>query len=114
MGRKKNDGKGRLGGRAKGTPNKFTNDIKEWISNIIDNHKEQIEDDLQVIDAKDRLLILEKLLGYIVPKQQSVSIEAQLTAEYKELRLLLNDTPEEYIEQITQKIIELNNKKKEY
>lgn len=47
MPRKKNDGKGRMGGRAKGTPNKTTSKIKDWISQLIDNNRELIEEDIK-------------------------------------------------------------------
>ena len=36
MARQKNDGKGRMGGRAKGTPNKTTAAVKDWLSEIMD------------------------------------------------------------------------------
>ena len=43
MARQKNDGRGRIGGRSKGTPNKVTSTIKDWISQIIDDNREQVE-----------------------------------------------------------------------
>ena len=36
MARQKNDGKGRMGGRQKGTPNKVTGTVKEWLADLID------------------------------------------------------------------------------
>lgn len=71
MARQKNDGKGRLGGRAKGTPNKVTTNIKDWIVQVIDNNKQQMERDLKALSPKDRLAMLEKLMQYVVPKQKT-------------------------------------------
>ena len=76
-GRKKDDGRGRLGGRAAGTPNKVTGTVKEWIASLIDKNREQMELDLAQLEPKDRLLILERLMQYVVPKQQAVGIESQ-------------------------------------
>lgn len=73
MPRKKNDGKGRLGGRAKGTPNKVTATTKEWLTDLINRNREQIETDLKQLEAKDRLQMLEKLMQYVVPKQQAMT-----------------------------------------
>lgn len=73
MARQKNDGKGRMGGRQKGTPNKVTASVKDWIAQVIDKNRRQMERDIKALEPKDRLQILEKLLGYVVPKQQSVS-----------------------------------------
>ena len=76
-GRKKDDGRGRLGGRTAGTPNKVTGTVKEWIASLIEKNREQMELDLAQLEPKDRLLILERLMQYVVPKQQAVGIESQ-------------------------------------
>lgn len=73
MARQKNDGKGRIGGRQSGTPNKVTASVKEWLSTLIDKNRKQIEKDIKQLEPKERLLILEKLMQYVVPKQQAVS-----------------------------------------
>lgn len=73
MARQKNDGKGRMGGRQKGTPNKVTANVRDWLSELINKNRNQIESDLKRLDPKDRLQVLEKLLQYVLPKQQSVS-----------------------------------------
>lgn len=73
MARQKNDGKGRLGGRAKGTPNKVTSSVKDWIVKVINDNREQMEADLTTLEPKERLQILEKLMSYVVPKQQALN-----------------------------------------
>lgn len=62
-------------GRPKGTPNKITQDMRQWLTAVIENNREQMEQDLKAIDPKDRLIILERLMQYVIPKQQSVSAE---------------------------------------
>ncbi len=73
MARQKNDGKGRLGGRQKGTPNKVTASVKDWLSDLIDKNRKQVEDDIKQLEPRDRLMVLEKLMQYVIPKQQAVS-----------------------------------------
>lgn len=78
MARQKNDGKGRIGGRAKGTPNKVSSTVKDWISQLIDDNRVQIEKDIKKLSPKDRLQMFEKLMQYVVPKQQSVRADIDL------------------------------------
>lgn len=75
MARQKNDGKGRLGGRQKGTPNKVTADLRCWLSDLIDENRRQIVKDLKGLEPKERLLIFEKLMQYVIPKQQAVKAD---------------------------------------
>lgn len=62
-------------GRPKGTPNKITTDMRGWLSAIIDKNRKQMERDLKKLDPKDRLQILEKMMQYVIPKQQAVSAD---------------------------------------
>lgn len=64
-------------GRPKGTPNKITQDVRQWISTVIEDNRKQMEQDLKAIEPKERLAILERLMQYIVPKQQAVSAEIE-------------------------------------
>lgn len=62
-------------GRPKGTPNKATTTMKDWINNFIDGHIEQIEEDFDCLDPKERLNFICKLLPYVVPKMVEVKDE---------------------------------------
>ena len=62
-------------GRPKGTPNKITADMRGWLTAVIDKNRKQMERDLKKLDPKDRLQILEKLMQYVIPKQQAVSAD---------------------------------------
>lgn len=59
-------------GRPKGIPNKTTSEIKEFLTKIVSDNKEQIERDLRELEPKERLQILEKFIQYVVPKMQNV------------------------------------------
>ena len=77
MPRQKNDGRGRLGGRAKGTPNKVTTDLKTWIASILDDGRGRFVEDLGALQPIERVKIYVTLLNYVIPKQQAV--EANVT-----------------------------------
>jgi len=100
-------------GRPAGTPNRITSDLRNWIENLISKNLTLIETDLKKLEPKDRLIILERFLQYTIPKQQSISVEAQIQAEYEAIELLLDKAPEQAIDEITTRLIKLNklNKK---
>lgn len=94
MARQKNDGRGRMGGRQKGSGNKVTTSVKVWIAELINNNRAQVEKDIEQLEPKERLQFIEKLLHYVVPKQQAVSAEVSIEQ-------LTPDQMEELIENIT-------------
>ena len=62
-------------GRPKGKPNKITQDVRQWLSTVIDKNRRQMERDLKALEPKERLQMLEKLMQYVIPKQQAVSAD---------------------------------------
>lgn len=69
-------------GRPKGTPNKVTTDLRGFIKNLLDKNAKQLERDFAMLEPKDRLSLTEKLFQYIIPKQQSQSVNfEQITSE---------------------------------
>ena len=101
MARPKNDGRGRLGGRAKGTPNKTTSSIRDWLTKLVNKNKRQIQQDLDALDPKSRLEALAKFLPYIAPKQQAVAAV--------DLNRLSDDQLDRVIEQIAANVMEDGN-----
>lgn len=67
-------------GRPAGTANKLTSDLRSKINTIIENQIDCIEKDLQALEPKERLQIVEKLISYCVPKLQAQSIEIDLNS----------------------------------
>lgn len=96
-----------MGGRTKGTPNKVTGTVKEWIASIIDGNRKQFEEDLRNLDAGERVRTISNLLQYVTPKIQSVSPEELLEKEMQEIRELLFDFPENMIDRVAEKVKEL-------
>lgn len=88
-------------GRPKGKPNKITQDVRGWLSAVIDKNRKQMERDLKALEPKDRLQMLEKLMQYVVPKQQAVSTEIDFTK-------LSDDQLDAVIDQLTKGIDDEN------
>lgn len=66
-------GSAKTGGRKAGTPNKSTASMREWITQIINTNQAELATAFQTLEPKQKWDVAEKLLGYIVPKQQAVS-----------------------------------------
>jgi hypothetical protein len=98
---------GNPAGRPKGAKCKVTIKLMERISAIIDNNIGQIEDDLQALCPLDRVKAFASLLNYVLPKQQSIDVGRKIEAEYDALRQLLESCPEEAINAIANKVMEL-------
>jgi hypothetical protein len=104
MKRGRKPGTPKTGGRQPGTGNKITTELRQWLQTLLQDNRGQFEEDLATVEPEKRLAILEKLLSYVLPKPQDIALQL----EYKHLERLLQETPEQYIEQISQKLIELN------
>lgn len=108
MGQKKGQ-TGNPNGRPKGSPNRVTGTVKEWIASIIDGNREQFEDDLKKLDAGERVRVISNLLPFVVPKLQSASAQELLEVEYKKLEELLDTAPDEAIILISERINKLKD-----
>lgn len=74
----------KTGGRQKGSVNKTTAITKGVIADMLAKYKESglMDSDFMQLESKDRLLIAEKLMQYVMPKIQSVDMN--MMAEVKE------------------------------
>jgi hypothetical protein len=71
-------GSQKTGGRAKGTPNKLTNDLRTWINDLLNENRAQFAADLKKLEPQQRVSIFEKLLCYAIPKMHSVEAKIDL------------------------------------
>lgn len=74
-------------GRPKGSKNRDNKKLREFIEEIV-NDRTQIQKDLKALEPLERLQIIEKLMGYVLPKLRSVENKidfAQLTDEQIDL-----------------------------
>ena len=100
MPRQKGDGRGRNGGgRQKGTPNKATSSMRDWLQKLFDKNKKQVMQDLEALDPKSRLEALAKFLPYLIPKQQAVAASV-------DLHTLTDEQLDSIVEQITANLMD--------
>ena len=59
---------GNPNGRPKGIPNKTTSTVRNWLVQLINDNREQLEQDFKNLDPEKRLDLLQKLLPYLMPK----------------------------------------------
>lgn len=73
----------KTGGRTKGTPNKISKVTKDVISSLLDDYNEsgKMQEDFDALDPKDRLVVAEKLMQYVMPKLQSASVDMSVEKE---------------------------------
>ena len=113
MARQKNDGKGRMGGRAKGTPNQTTTDLKEWINSMLENGKEEFIKRLENSDDRDYIRTFIGLLNYVIPKQAPTSPDDVLRKEKEMFQELMLSMPDVMINRLAEQLNKLNDKENE-
>ena len=64
-------------GRPKGKPNRITADLREYLKQLLNDNLDQFSKDFEQLEPKDRLIIMERLLGYILPKLSNVAINEE-------------------------------------
>lgn len=84
MARAKNDGKGRMGGRTKGTPNKVSSEVKNALAPIVmayvngeglGDTKAKLAEDLEAMQPAERAKVMKDLIPYVIPKLSAVEIK---------------------------------------
>lgn len=63
MGRLKNDGRGRLGGRTKGTTNKPLAPLNEWVLGMVNRNRSRFEKDLETLTPQERAKVFSNLIA---------------------------------------------------
>lgn len=63
----------KTGGRAKGTPNKLTTELRISLKNILADEIKDIPKILKDLEPKDRLELIIKLMTFALPKVQAVN-----------------------------------------
>ena len=63
----------KTGGRELGTPNKTTSELRKVLKHMVDDELQNIQDNINELEPKERIELLIKLLPYVMPKVQTVS-----------------------------------------
>ena len=76
----------KTGGRKKGTPNKISSQVKEKLSQIIDETIDSL--DISVMNSNQKIKLIQIGLQYIIPKSQIIEEqEAQSKQTHKNTNL---------------------------
>jgi hypothetical protein len=96
-------------GRPRGAENKATGELRTVIAGVLSKEMTtvKIKALLAKLDPAQRLNYMIKLSEFILPKQQNISIEQQVQAEYSELEKLLINAPDEAITELEKRITNL-------
>lgn len=109
----------KTGGRQKGTQNKTTSAIKNYITEALSEYMQPakkgskqptLSADLLAMLPEDRVRAMTQLAGYVIPKQQALSVEQQAQMEEEALTSWLEAAPAEAIDAIAAKVIELQKR----
>jgi hypothetical protein len=64
----------KTGGRSKGTPNRNTNEIREYFKTLINNNLEQINKDIETLEPKERIKTILELSKFVIPTLKTTEI----------------------------------------
>lgn len=65
---------GNPSGRPRGAKDKKSEKIRKWLLDIVENRRDTIADDLDVVDPATRLNFIAKIMPYIAPRLASVDV----------------------------------------
>ena len=87
----------KTGGRQKGTPNKTTSTLRSAISKIVNDYynSDTLVEDIGKLKPKERVDMMERLAAYVVPKLQSVDLNAEVKTEHTIEDMLIELAAEE-------------------
>lgn len=71
-------GRPKTGGRKKGTANKVTKDLRQWVTKFINNKTDRLERDWKKLTPRERVFMFERLLKYALPTLSNTKLETNL------------------------------------
>ncbi|WP_300597359.1 hypothetical protein [Niabella sp.] len=74
----KNGGRTPGSGRAKGTPNKATVDLREFVTSFIAANATNLQKEFNKMSPAQKFAAFEKLLSYALPKPQQMELHTSL------------------------------------
>lgn len=80
-------------GKPKGAKNKSTSLMRDRIQALFEDNFDKIQEDLESLEAKDRLKFLTDLMPYLMPKLQSTTYSQKLDLDSmseEDLDLVIN------------------------
>ena len=82
----------RQNGRQTGSQNKTTKEIRETFKNLLESNLEQIQNDLNKLDPKDRIMFLLKLSSFVIPTLRSIEVNEMNVKDIEPIIIQINET----------------------
>ena len=82
----------RQNGRTPGTQNKTTKKIRDVFKNLLENNLEQVQNDLDSLEPKDRVLFLLKLTSFVIPTLRSIEVNEMNIKDIEPIIIQINET----------------------
>lgn len=71
----------KTGGRAKGTPNKATAELRERFTSLLESNFDTIQSDLNTLEPKDRIKTILEISKFVIPTLKAVENSIELNNE---------------------------------
>lgn len=62
-------------GRPRGAKGKVNVSVREWLAQLVDDNREQLAKDFKKLSGKNRMLMLDKFLQYLIPKKSASTLD---------------------------------------
>jgi hypothetical protein len=82
----------RQNGRTPGTQNKTTTQIRETFKKLLENNLEQVQNDLDSLEPKDRVLFLLKLSNFVIPTLRSIEVNEMNIKDIEPIIIEIHET----------------------
>lgn len=103
-------GHARIGGRKKGSLNATTRTQREWLDSVLTDGRDKFADSMKKLPPTEYVKAYLSLLPYVTPRQsQNINFDAQLKAEYKRIEQLMESAPDEFVEKVAEKLLQMQN-----
>ena len=105
-------------GRPAGAKDKKSEKLREWLLEVVDKNRQSFAEDLAAVDPATRWNIIAKILPYVLPRLNAVTIEQERNDvqfvwvempgpdEYKESGIGISSSEEEVLAKIEQEALE--------
>ncbi len=106
---KPNDKRINKDGRPKGAKNKITVNLREKITDFLNDNFEKVLNDFEKLEPKDKMKFYLDFMNYAIPKYQSINITGDETKEHK---IIFENVSKQFTIDKNGNTIELNTKEK--